>query len=978
MSQAADDSAARLQVTAVVVAHDGATWLPRVLAAVSASTRTPDDIIAVDTGSHDASVSRLTEALGAHRVVEVDRDTGFGAAVTAGLAAADGSRQADPSDSRPRERGRDDEWVWLLHDDCAPEPDALQLLLEVAASDPRIAAVGCRLRAWPRATRLLEVGVTITGTGHRETGLEPGEYDQGQHDDERDVLAVSSAGMLVRRTTWDALGGLDPLLPLFRDDVDFGWRAAAAGHRVVVAPQALVFHVEAASRGLREISSTVSRPHQADRRAAILTVLANCRLPALPFLYARFLGGSLLRALGYLLGKVPGAAWDEVAATARVLGTPWVLVGARRRRRGSRPAGGPAAVRRLLPPWWRPYAHGLEAVLSAGTEVFRGTAGSVVASRLRSRSGDPTALETGPVPDEAVNLPTGDGVRAALARHPLLAVVTVLTLASLVASRGLWGGGFLHGGALLPAPGGVGGWWQLYGQSWHPVGMGSTLDAAPYVALLALPGTVLLGKAWLVVDLVMLFCAPLAGAGAWVASGRMVRGIGPRVWVAVAYGLVPILVGAVTTGHLGTVVVAILLPWVARSGCRILDLDRPPRWNTAWAAGLTLSIATAFAPVCWPIALGLVVVAVGWLAAERQLLRSCQLLVALTVPVALLLPWSWRVISTPGLALTEAGAVDVPGASLDGSGWQLAFGRFGANGQAPWWIGAGLVVAALLALLRRDTRGRVVGAWVVIAGGMVAALVMWRDPVPLPLGAGQAYTWLGVPVVVASAGAIAAVGIAADGLADYVGSGSFGWRQPAAVLGLVAAVSVPLLGLGWWVGAAPHGDLGRAAAVPLPAYMVDAMRTDDQRVLLLHTGTPTVHYQVLAGDGLRLGDDSVLPPNPPPEIAGLVADLFSEGTAADVQRLGSLGIGYVVLPSPQSTAAAAQLDALPGLTRTSTDQSLISGWQVQAPLTKPGSSAGDAARDRWLVLQALMWLAVIVLAAPSVERKPLETPEAAT
>ena len=52
----------------------------------------------------------------------------------------------------------------------------------------------------------------------------------------RDVLAVGTAGALVRRDVWDALGGLDPLLPLFRDDLDLGWRVNAAGHRVVVVP----------------------------------------------------------------------------------------------------------------------------------------------------------------------------------------------------------------------------------------------------------------------------------------------------------------------------------------------------------------------------------------------------------------------------------------------------------------------------------------------------------------------------------------------------------------------------------------------------------------------------------------------------------------------------------------------------------------------------------------------------------------------
>ena len=38
-------------VTAVIVSHDGALWLPEVVAALSSQTRRLDQIVAVDTGS---------------------------------------------------------------------------------------------------------------------------------------------------------------------------------------------------------------------------------------------------------------------------------------------------------------------------------------------------------------------------------------------------------------------------------------------------------------------------------------------------------------------------------------------------------------------------------------------------------------------------------------------------------------------------------------------------------------------------------------------------------------------------------------------------------------------------------------------------------------------------------------------------------------------------------------------------------------
>ena len=67
------------------------------------------------------------------------------------------------------------------------------------------------------------------------------------------MLAVGSAGMLVRRDVWERLGGFDPALRLFRDDVDFCWRVQAAGLRVQVVTDAILYHRELAARRRRPI-----------------------------------------------------------------------------------------------------------------------------------------------------------------------------------------------------------------------------------------------------------------------------------------------------------------------------------------------------------------------------------------------------------------------------------------------------------------------------------------------------------------------------------------------------------------------------------------------------------------------------------------------------------------------------------------------------------------------------------------------------
>lgn len=346
-------------VTAVLVAHDGARWLPRTLAGLLGQERPAQSHVAADTGSADESARLLGEALGEDRVLHLARRTGFGAAVDEAARSAGTLSPEDlpylkrPSGWDPVSRTwRDDaydlpelphgdpvQWLWLLHDDSAPEPDALTELLRVAEENPDAAVIGPKLRGWYDKKQLLEAGVTIARSGRRWTGLDRREQDQGQHDQVRPVLSVSTAGMLVRRDVYEALGGFDRRLPLMRDDVDLCWRAQSAGHTVLVAPDAVLRHAEASARERRTVDCagrTSASPHRVDKAGAVYTVLANSSAGALPYVLLRLLVGTVLRTLAYLVGKAPGQAVDEITGLLATLLRPGRILGARRRR--GRPA----------------------------------------------------------------------------------------------------------------------------------------------------------------------------------------------------------------------------------------------------------------------------------------------------------------------------------------------------------------------------------------------------------------------------------------------------------------------------------------------------------------------------------------------------------------------------------------------------------------------------------------------------------------
>src|SRR5262249_39638642 len=210
------------------VAHDGAAWLPRVMDALAKQTRPVQRVVAVDTGSADRSGSMLAHAFGRPAVFGMERTASYGAAVAKALRHRSANAHVPLTGTSREDRT---EWVWLLHDDSEPAPDALQRLLAGAREAPQAAVFGPKIMDWSDRDILLEAGTTIDRAGRRVTGIEPREVDQGQHDGDRDVIAVSSAGMLARRDVWDRGGGFDPGLGLFREGTGLCWRGRGGAFR---------------------------------------------------------------------------------------------------------------------------------------------------------------------------------------------------------------------------------------------------------------------------------------------------------------------------------------------------------------------------------------------------------------------------------------------------------------------------------------------------------------------------------------------------------------------------------------------------------------------------------------------------------------------------------------------------------------------------------------------------------------------------
>lgn len=896
---------ARPGTLAVVVTAGVSRYLPRTLSGLASQVHMPEVVVIVDVAGpgrdvgtgvpvHDAVIEAGLDDVARVRVVRAPQAQNFGAAVRDGLAeyhqlverAADRARRreergVESTSDAPLTgevspvttgeiravaapggatgTGSDPEWLWLLHDDSAPAPGALDHLLRAVESGRSIAVAGPKQRGWADPDRLLEVGITATRTARRLPEVEPGEIDQGQHDHREDVLAVGTAGALVRRSLWDDFGGTDPALGPFGDGLELSRRARLAGHRVIVVPPAVVHHAQASLVGQRPADPEeaaaeapdpdLRRSFLARRRAQIYNAALAAPAFAAPLIVLGYLILGAARALWRVATKEIGMAAGELAAPLAVLGQTLALIRARRR-----------TVRRLRPAALAP----LEA---RGSQLRR--------ARRDLRRTQSTAQQRRVAPSE---LEIAE--RAALARRRRIgAAATALLLVSLALAAfgplltagpltsqpaGSGAEGLAAGqGALLPTDltGSV--LWELARSGWQAAGIGAPGPADPFWQILAVPALMgLSGNS--VITALIVFAVPLAGVGAWFAAGAATRAVSLRALAALSWGLAPALLLAAGHGRLGPLIAHLALPWALLGAARALGVERRDRTLTGIGtaatlsgsragrvaagsgAALALAVACAGAPALLPAAL-LAAVLVWPLLPVR---RRGWVLLAITVPALVvlgpLLQAATSDLSAGSWRMVLAGGMPAPVPSADPLevllGWPAApLALPVSTGGAVGWLGehalllsgATLGVGAVLALLRGTSRARCVRAgWLLALTGLAMALLAQRTGAGVaPAGDGALEVvpaWAGPGTSLLLAGVLVAVLSGGDGLYRELATRSFGWAQVVAgVLGLLLFTGPLLTGAGWlW---AVHADGGeRPDAAERTMAVAIAGRESDQ------------------------------------------------------------------------------------------------------------------------------------------------------
>lgn len=152
------------------------------------------------------------------------------------------------------------EYLVLLNDDTEVDDGWLDALVETADNHPEAGAVGSRVR--DPLGRIQEAGGILWSDGSvwHVGRLEPAATPRYRH--LRRVDYCSACAMLVRRSTWDAVGGFDEaFFPGYYEDLDMCLNIDALGQVILYQPRAELMHYGGGDEGSlnTELKSVVAR-----------------------------------------------------------------------------------------------------------------------------------------------------------------------------------------------------------------------------------------------------------------------------------------------------------------------------------------------------------------------------------------------------------------------------------------------------------------------------------------------------------------------------------------------------------------------------------------------------------------------------------------------------------------------------------------------------------------------------------------------
>ena len=225
------------ELAVIILNWNGRKLLEQFLPVASRYSITEDaDLIVADNGSTDDSVEWVKAHHPEVKVLSFSENYGF----------AEGYNKAIAQTHY--------KYTILLNSDVEVTEGWTRPLLDFMRRNGDVGALQPKIRSWKERTKFEYAGAAggyLDKMGYpycRGRLFDSIEEDRGQYDGKVvDICWASGAALMVRTDIYQKVGGLDARFFAHMEEIDLCCRIHAAGYRVVVVPDAMVFHVGGAS-----------------------------------------------------------------------------------------------------------------------------------------------------------------------------------------------------------------------------------------------------------------------------------------------------------------------------------------------------------------------------------------------------------------------------------------------------------------------------------------------------------------------------------------------------------------------------------------------------------------------------------------------------------------------------------------------------------------------------------------------------------
>ncbi len=224
-----------VRVSIVIVSWNALDIVRKCLPSVVATEFDGFEIIFADNASSDGSAEWVESHYPDVRVIRHPENWGFAKGNNEALKHAEG------------------DLVVLLNNDVEVHPEWLTPLVRHLDQFPDVGAAQPKLLQYDHRESFEYSGAAggfLDRWGYpfaRGRLFDVLEVDEGQYDGVSDIFWASGTCMMVRRKSWNELGGLEESFFMHMEEIDLCWRLRRSGLRVSCVSESVVFHIGGAS-----------------------------------------------------------------------------------------------------------------------------------------------------------------------------------------------------------------------------------------------------------------------------------------------------------------------------------------------------------------------------------------------------------------------------------------------------------------------------------------------------------------------------------------------------------------------------------------------------------------------------------------------------------------------------------------------------------------------------------------------------------